>query len=64
MFAASSSVIVRSESLSMESWEKFLQENKGKGWRRKDSGSMRYGWFGRSEPVIFCGCFLAWQVVL
>ena len=64
MLAASSGVIVRSESLYMESWEKVLSENRGKGWRRKDPGSMRYAWFGRSEPVIFCGCFWAWQVVL
>ena len=64
MFATSSGVIVRSESLSMESWEKFLQENKGKGWRSKDPGIMRYAWFGRSESVIFCGYFLACQVVL
>ena len=23
----------------------------------KDTGSMRYAWFGRIETVMFCGCF-------
>ena len=36
----------------------------GKGCMRKDTGSMRYAWFGRSETVMFRGCFLAWRVVL
>ena len=34
------------------------------GCRSKDPGSMRYAWVGRSEPVMFCGYLLAWQVVL
>ena len=36
----------------------------GRGWRSKDPVCMRYAWVRRSDPVIFCGYLLAWQVVL
>ena len=48
MFANSSGVIVRIESLSMDSWGKVLYENMWKGWMRKDPSSMRYTWVGIS----------------
>ena len=63
-FAASSGFIVRSKSLSLESWEKVLKYNRGEGLNSKDTGSMSYDWFVRSKTVMFCGCFLACEVVL
>ena len=53
MFAVSSGVIERSDSLSMEYWEKFLSENKEKGCKRNNPCSMRYARFGRMKPVMF-----------